>query len=92
MSDAACSAYLVVCADQDAMDRVMDRLQPYQKAIIDAPKYSAIRGARRINTRSCCNCGRLVDHQEEPDICYDCICKWFSESQQNSQAQPPKVG
>lgn len=40
---ASCSASLILCADQETMDRVLTRLQPYQRAILDAPKYSAIR-------------------------------------------------
>ena len=38
---------IIVCADEETMASVLDRLQPYQKAIITAPKYSAISGARK---------------------------------------------
>lgn len=45
--DAAdCSASLVVCADQETMDRVMPRLQPYQWAILNAPKVIRLNGGR----------------------------------------------
>ena len=43
---APCST-LVVCADDETKARVMDRLQPYQKAIVTAQKYSAISGAKK---------------------------------------------
>ena len=55
-------------------------LQPYQRVLLDGQKYSAIQGARRAVSRQCCKCGKLVDHDEEPDICRECICKWFSDS------------
>ncbi len=35
-------------------------------------------------TRQCCKCKKEVDHNEEPDICRDCICKWFSKSQREA--------
>lgn len=34
-------------AEEETMASALDRLQPYQKAIVTAPKYSAISGARK---------------------------------------------
>ena len=39
---------IIVCADEKTMASVLDRLQPYQKAIVTAPKYSPIKWAKRV--------------------------------------------
>lgn len=43
---------IIVCADEETMASMLDRLQPYQKTIVTAPKYSAISGARRATNES----------------------------------------
>ena len=38
---------LLVCADEETKASVLDHLQPYQKAIVTAPKYSPIEWAKK---------------------------------------------
>lgn len=38
---------MIVCANEETMTSVLDRLQPYQKAIFSAPKVSLIEWARK---------------------------------------------
>jgi len=43
---------IIVCADEETMASMLDRLQPYQKAIVTAPKYSSISGANKAANAS----------------------------------------
>lgn len=61
---ASCSASLIVCADEKTQESVMDRLQPYQWAILNAPKVIRLNNGRikRVEAdlpscRNCTHCG-----------------------------------
>jgi len=43
---------IIVCADDETKASVLDHLQPYQKAIVTAPKFSAVSGAKKAANAS----------------------------------------